>query len=136
DAALREQAFETIAGLGPLAKDAVNPLITMMDKREVKLYVKDKGSKPFVQEADDQYLDKIAKTLGKIGAPAVKPLLRSLSTTNINFGLFIGACRALGEIGPAAKEALVGLQQVSNSPILPPPVCEEADRAMRKIRTK
>src|SRR4029077_15885976 len=47
DAGLREQAFETIAGLGPLARDAVAPLITMMEKQDIKLYVKEKGGKPF-----------------------------------------------------------------------------------------
>ena len=137
DTGVRDQALETIAGLGPLAKDAITPLITMMEKPDFKLYVKDRTGKPFLQEADDAYLEKIAKTLGKIGAPAIGQLVRSLRTTNINFGLFIGSCRALGEIGPPARQqALETLQQISNSPILPPPVCEEADRAMRKIRAK
>lgn len=88
-----------------------------------------------MQDADDADLDKIAKTLGKIGLPAVTPLLRSLDTTNVNFGLFIGACRALGEIGPPAKNAVGALQRISQSN-LPPPVCFEADRAIRKIRSK
>src|SRR5262249_49285727 len=36
DAGLRDQALETIAGLGPLAKDAVTPLINLMEKQEIK----------------------------------------------------------------------------------------------------
>ena len=132
DAGLRDQAFETIAGLGPLAREAVNPLITMMEKQDIKLYVKERGGTPYLQPTDEAFLDKIAKTLGKIGVPAVKPLLRGLNTTNPNTGLIIGSCRALGEIGPAAKEALPALQLLSN--ILPRDFGVEADRAMRRIR--
>jgi HEAT repeat protein len=132
DAGLRDQAFETVAGLGPLARDAVNPLINIMEKKDVKLYVKQQGGKPFMQEADEQFLDKIAKTLGKIGQPAVKRLLTGLNTTNINVGLIVGSCRALGEIGPPAKEAIPTLQLLSTA--LPSELGAEADRAMRKIR--
>src|SRR5258707_8663861 len=57
DTNVRDQAFETIAGLGPLAKDAVNPLITMMADKDVKLFVKDRTSKPFLQDADSAFLD-------------------------------------------------------------------------------
>lgn len=135
DTTVRDQAYETIAGLGPLAKEAIPALITMMEKQDVKLFKETKTNKIFLQDADDAYLDKIAKTLGKIGLPAVTPLRRSLSTTNINFGLFIGACRALGEVGPPAKASLRDLAAISNSS-LPPPVCFEADRAIRKITTK
>jgi HEAT repeat protein len=130
----RDQALDTIAGLGPLAKDAIPPLITMMERKDIKLY-KDKSNKVFIQEADDQFLDKIAKTLGKIGVPAVKPLMRGLNTTNVNAGLVIGCCRALGEVGPAAKDSLTILTEISQAN-LPAPLCFEADRAMRKIRAK
>lgn len=133
DAGLRDQAYETIAGLGPLARDAVKPLIDIMEKKDVKLYVKQQGGKPFLLEADEQFLDKIAKTIGKIGQPAVQRLLQSL-TVNSNAGLIIGTCRALGEIGPPAKQALPALAELSR--LLSPEsgLGAEADRAARKIR--
>jgi HEAT repeat protein len=135
DAATRDQALETVAGLGPLARDAVGTLISIMAKQDVKLYVKSQGGKPFLQDADDAFLDNIAKTLGKIGQPAVKLLAASLNTSNPNIGLFIGACKALGEIGRPARDAIPTLQAVSRSNA-PPPVCEEADRALLKIVAK
>jgi HEAT repeat protein/S1-C subfamily serine protease len=135
DSTVRDQAYETIAGLGPLAKEAIPTLITMMEKQDVKLFKETKSSKIFLQDADDAFLDKIAKTIGKIGLPAVAPLRTSLRSTNQNFGLLIGVCRALGEVGPPAKASLRDLAAISNSS-LPPPVCFEADRAIRKISTK
>jgi hypothetical protein len=137
DAAARDDALETIAGLGPLAKDAVVPLINLMEKRDVKVYVNRETKAVFIKEEDDQYLDKIAKTIGKIGRPAVTLLTGSMNTTNVNAGLFIGCCRALGEIGPPARnqQTIAMLQAISQGPH-PPPVCSEADRALRKIVAK
>ena len=135
DAKARDEALETIAVLGPLAKEAVNPLITLMEKEDIKLYYNpQKSPTPFLQEKDDEFLNKIAKALGKIGKDAVKPLLRSVKTTNLNAGLLIGTCRALGEIGPPAKDALPDLRAISYQ--MPPEIGKEADRAMRKIRAK
>lgn len=132
DKEAQDQALETISGLGPLARDAVSTLITVMEKQEVKLFRENTG-RVYIQDADEKFLDKIAKALGKIGSPAVKSLLRSLATDNVNVGLFIGACRALGEIGPPAKAAVLPLVRISQAN-LPPPICVEADRAIRKIR--
>ncbi len=132
DNAFVEQAHETIAGLGPLAKDAVNPLITMIEKRDIKVYENTKTHHVFMQDADEQFLEKITKTIGKVGAPAVLPLRRSLNTTNLSSGLVIGCCRALGEIGPPAKAALVELRFISDT--APHFIGQEADQAMRKIR--
>ncbi len=136
EASGRDQAYETVAGLGPLARDAVPVLITIMDKQEVKLYRDSRTKRVFLNESDDAFLDKIAKTIGKVGHPAVKPLLASLNTTNLNWGLAIGICRSLGEVGPAAgRTAITQLRYISQGNN-PPPVCLEADRALRKIQSK
>ncbi|MFL5340144.1 MAG: HEAT repeat domain-containing protein [Gemmataceae bacterium] len=139
DTATRDEALDTIAGLGPLAKEAINPLISLMEKQDIKLYVeRTKSNAPFLHEADDALLTKIAKSIGKIGKDAVKPLLRSFNLAGLNFnaGLVIGSCRALGEIGPTAKDAVSHLNKISANPELPSPLRSEADRAVRKIQTK
>src|SRR5262249_8520841 len=123
---LRDQALETIAGIGPNAREAIPTLITMMEKQDIKLFKEQPSGRVHIQDSDDAFLDKIAKTLGKIGQPAVLPLRRSLITTNVNAGLLIGVCRALGMIGPPAKPAIPDLQRISQSP-LPAPICFEAD---------
>jgi HEAT repeat protein len=135
DKAQRDQALEAITGLGPAAKEAVPTLITMMEKEDIKLY-KEQTGKILLKPEDEAFLDKIAKTIGKIGLPAVGQLVRSLDTTNVNAGLLIGSCRALGEIGPEAKknQNTVPILQVISQANLPPPICFEADRALRKIR--
>jgi HEAT repeat protein len=135
DAKMRDQALETIGGLGPLAKDAVPTLITMMEKQDIKLYI-DQTKQIHLKPEDEAFVDKISKTIGKIGYGAVGPLLRGLDTSNVNAGLLIGSCRALGEIGPEAKKnqkTIPLLQAISDSK-LPRPICVEADRALRKIR--
>ncbi|HLW67621.1 MAG TPA: HEAT repeat domain-containing protein [Gemmataceae bacterium] len=135
DTAQRDQALETIAGLGPAAKEAVPTLITMMEKADIKIYV-DQTKQYHLKPEDEAFVDKIAKTIGKIGYGAVGSLLRGLDTSNVNAGLLIGSCRALGEIGPEAKKnqkTLLLLQAISDSN-LPRPICVEADRALRKIR--
>ena len=135
DATQRDQALETIASLGPLAKEAVPTWITMMEKQDIKLY-KNQSGKIHLRDVDDAFLDKMAKTIGKIGTAAVGALVRSLDTTNLNAGLLIGSCRALGEIGPPAKNnqnTVPILQKISQSN-LPAPICFEADRALRNIR--
>jgi HEAT repeat protein len=132
----RDQVLETISGLGPLAKDAVGPLITIMDKADIKARGTDR-IRATIDSKDEQFLEKYAKVLGKIGKPAVTLLIGSLNTSNPNFGLFIGCCKALGEVGPAAKgqNTLATLQGISQSNA-PRIVCEEADRALRKIYAK
>ena len=125
---VNNQAMETVAGMGPLAREAIPTLITMMEKQDIKLMVETTSGKIFLQEADDLYLDKIAKVIGKIGQPAVQPLLRSFNLAGLNYnaGLVVGACRALGEIGPPAKGAITNLRAIAMNRELPAPLRSEA----------
>jgi HEAT repeat protein/S1-C subfamily serine protease len=128
----RDDALATISGLGPLAKDAVVPILNVVEQMKIKIR-QDRPGHYTLEEAEDKLIDKFAKPLGKIGVAAVGPLRRALETDNVNFGLIITAIRALGEVGPPAKTALQHLVNISTSG-LPGPVVFEADRALRKIR--
>jgi serine/threonine protein kinase/HEAT repeat protein len=112
DKTLQQSAIDVLAQLGPAAKEAVPDLIDLLEA-------------PLLREA-------AVTALGKIGKPAVAALKNALGSSSV--GIRVGACMALGEIGPDAKEALLvlsGLQRDSE-----PTVRDAAATAMRKVQRK
>jgi HEAT repeat protein len=88
----------SVAAIGPDAKDAIPALLDDLDSR------KSRGQRP----ADrDQTLFRSAYALTRIGAAAIPPLIDALRSEDN--GLRIGAARALGGMGPLAKDALPAL---------------------------
>jgi HEAT repeat protein len=123
DEGIREAALKAIGDIGPPAAAATNDLINLFDKaREIP------------DRADaSAYLDKIAAVVAKLGRPAVPSLIKALQEQNAPIRW--GACKALGAMGPVAREADRALQELS---ALEPNlfIAQEADKARRKISAR
>ncbi len=121
DDEIRDAAIEAAGALGPNGGSCVVNLLGLLDRK----------FDPRNQEAI-AFRDKIAKSLARIGKPAIPALVRALDENNPY--VVWGACVALGEIGPAANNPQVIRALTVVSRVHHPPIDEEADRAMRKIR--
>jgi serine/threonine protein kinase/HEAT repeat protein len=111
------QALGLLAELGPDAKDAVGDIIA--------LFV-DENLRP-----DNKLRSEAVHTLARIGKPAVPKLIQSLG--NPNRYMKAGVIEALGDIGPAAKDALPTIRRLANNP--DPIISRPAARAAAKIGT-
>jgi len=76
--------------------------------------------------------DAIEEGIAKLGKDAVPPLLNKLSDNDNK--IKIAVMRALGRIGPAAKDALSKLRLYPGSPIVAPEVAKAATEAIEKIK--
>lgn len=101
DESTREQTLKMIGDLGPAAVGAVDALIKLMDIPG-----------RVVTNQDEERVDKIAAVLAKIGKPAIPALKRGLASRGITRW---GCAKALGEMGPIAKEALPDLERLFRS---------------------
>jgi HEAT repeat protein len=128
DAELRKGALVALGKIGaPAAKDAAGVIANALKgaPKEDRVLMLDtlaalkpttaemKAVHPkmmaLVDETDDNLRDKVVDAFVKIGKPAVGGLTGSLSSTNSLHRQ--EAARALGEIGPPAKDAVPALQQ-------------------------
>ncbi len=96
DGAIADAASTAIVDLGPTAVGAVSELIKLMDI-----------SGNVVTQADEARVTKYANLLAKIGKTAIPTLRRGLASRSITRW---GCVKALGEIGPPAREAVRDLQ--------------------------
>ncbi|MFO0813288.1 MAG: HEAT repeat domain-containing protein [Gemmatales bacterium] len=96
DSNIADAAANAIVDLGPAASGAVGELIKLMDIS---------GNR--VTQADEQRVTKYANLLAKIGKTAIPTLRRGLASRSITRW---GCVKALGEIGPPAREAVRDLQ--------------------------
>jgi HEAT repeat protein/S1-C subfamily serine protease len=110
------QALQLLAALGPDAKDAVGQIIPLFADDEV--------------DKENRLRTQAAKTLGKIGKPAVSKLQTTLQT-NRNRYIIAGVIEGLGEIGPDAKQAVRYIQPKLGDP--DPLISVAANRALAKI---
>jgi HEAT repeat protein len=109
DTKLRQRTVQLLALLGPEARVAVPELIVALK--------------------DPRLQDDVVATLAKVGKPAVPSLLGALKEHK---GLArIGICRALGEIGPEAREARPALSSLLRDE--DPAVRVAASDALRRI---
>jgi HEAT repeat protein len=137
DKRLRIQVLDALARVGPDAKEAVPQLIKLFEEHEVK-----KNNKPppeTLKLPDKDLFPKVAEVLGKIGKPAVQPLLEALRdpdlTDPIKALVRLGAVTALGNIGPAAQAAGATLYlHAQKDPV--PEVRAAAVVAYRKVKAK
>ncbi len=91
-------AVGTIASIGPAAKEAIPALLAALDTREMR------GRR----ERDRvQTTMRSAHALSRIGAAAIPALITALESEDS--GVRAGAARALGGMGPAAKDGIPGL---------------------------
>lgn len=110
-------AAQALGGIGPAAKDAIPALIeTLKDEDEcvsgeagIALGKIGATAVPalikMLKDGDDQVRHSAAWVLGsKIGSPAVPALIKTLGDKK--WGVRASAVEALGQIGPAAKDAL------------------------------
>ncbi|RZB32933.1 MAG: hypothetical protein AEth_00279 [Candidatus Argoarchaeum ethanivorans] len=81
---VRDAAAEALGEIGN--EKAVEPLIQALKKYH-----------PFGSRLESRY--EISEALGKIGKPAVEPLIQVIKNKNIGFGVRNGAAFALGKIG-------------------------------------
>lgn len=93
----RDVITKAIVDLGPAAGPAVNEIIKLMDV-----------SGMVVTPDDHARVDKYAAILAKIGKPAIPALRRGLAR-NANIRHW-GCAKALGEMGPIARDAVRDLQ--------------------------
>jgi HEAT repeat protein len=144
DTATRKAALQALGRLGDRAQPAVTALIDALRSTDTQVQARavralavlgpaaESASEPLVQLLANQTLrPEVVKTLGKIGTAAVPHLMAVLA----NEGSFtrLGASRALGEIGPAAFEAvavLTGRAEADTSVS----VREAAQEALKKIK--
>jgi HEAT repeat protein len=112
DKTLHPNALDVLSQLGPAAKDAIPELIELLE--------------------DPSLRESAATALGKIGKPAVPALKEALKDNNAK--VRAGACMALGEIGPDAKEALFALSSLQRD--RDANVRDAATDAMRKVQRK
>jgi HEAT repeat protein len=91
-----DAAANAIVDLGPTASGAVGELIKLMDI-----------SGNVVTQEDEARVTKYANLLAKIGKTAIPTLRRGLASRSITRW---GCVKALGEIGPPAREAVRELQ--------------------------
>jgi HEAT repeat protein len=91
-------AISAIAAIGPEAKDAIPILMRDLDSRTAR------GQR---YPDRDQGFFRSAYALSRIGAPAIAPLIAALRGDDTM--LRAGAAKALGGMGPAAKEAIPAL---------------------------
>jgi S1-C subfamily serine protease/HEAT repeat protein len=113
-----DAAASAIVDLGPTAVGAVGELIKLMDI-----------SGNVVTQADEARVTKYANLLAKIGKTAIPTLRRGLASRNITRW---GCVKALGEIGPPAREAvrdLQGLIQIEPNEF----IRKDIQEAVRKI---
>ncbi len=96
DAATSDAAVKAIIDLGPAASGAVGELIKLMDV-----------SGNIVTPDDQVRVTKYAKVLAKIGKNAIPTLRKGLASRSITRW---GCVKALGEIGPPAREVVRDLQ--------------------------
>ncbi len=113
-----EAAMKALGDLGPAAVGAAGDLIRMMDlvQREVT-------------QEDSARVSKYAALLGKMGKPAIPALRRGLTSRNFTRW---GCAKALGEMGPLAREAINDLRAVMNQEINEF-IRRDMEEALRKI---
>jgi len=113
-------AIATLAELGPLSADAIPALIAGLDPRQ-------KSGPRYRKGAEVPF--RSAYALSRIGAPAIPPLLEVLkSQDSVARG---AAARALGGMGPVAKEAILPL--IENLRFDPPMERRETVEALGAI---
>ncbi len=98
DRQVGENALDALAQIGPDAREAIPGLIDALDGRKVR------GGR---NQSRQQSLLRAAFALTRIGPEAIPPLIKALSGDD--FFLRIGAAKALGGMGPSAKEAVPAL---------------------------
>ncbi len=99
---VHRDALRAIGKLGPLAKTAAPTLIEVLNDSQRR-----------------SLAEEVSEALAKIGPDAVPALLEILKKDNLKQkpGLpWLHAIRALGHMGPAAKEAVPVLTQIVNNP--------------------
>jgi HEAT repeat protein/S1-C subfamily serine protease len=109
---LLQPALDVLTQIGPAAQDAIPELIQLLEDQSLR--------------------ESVATALGKIGKPAVPPLREALKDNNAR--IRTGACMALGEIGPDAKDALFQLSSLQRDPDTS--VRDAARDAMKKVQRK
>jgi HEAT repeat protein/S1-C subfamily serine protease len=115
----KDAATKAIIDLGPAAVPAVTEFIKLMEVPGRVVYEEDRAK-----------IDKYAGILAKIGKPAIPALRRNLSNRSVT--IHWGCAKALGEMGPIAREAVRDLQallaQEPNSFVR-----DDIEEAIRKI---
>lgn len=119
DKQIWSDAIAAIAALGPDAQEAIPVLIERLDSR------KNRGR----QRDQRQGVMRTAYALSRIGLAAVEPLTQALGESDLTMKL--GAARALGGIGPAAKDAVPAL--IKNLADSQDPVRDESAQALALI---
>lgn len=119
DKQIWSDAIAAIAALGPDAQEAIPVLIDRLDSR------KNRGR----QRDQRQGVMRTAYALSRMGAAAVPPLIQALGENDLTMKL--GAARALGGMGPAAKDAVPAL--IKNLADSQDPVRDETAQALGLI---
>jgi HEAT repeat protein len=119
DKQIWSDAIAAIAALGPDAQDAIPVLIERLDSR------KNRGR----QRDQRQGVMRTAYALSRMGPAAVEPLTKALGESDLTMKL--GAARALGGMGPAAKDAVPAL--IKNLADSQDPVRDESAQALALI---
>ncbi|MEZ0259052.1 MAG: HEAT repeat domain-containing protein [Chthoniobacter sp.] len=119
DKQIWSDAIATIAALGPDAQEAIPVLLDRLDGR------KNRGR----QREQRQGVIRTAYALSRIGVAVVPPLVQALGENDS--GLKIGATRALGGMGPMAKDAVPAL--IKNLADGQEPVRDETSQALGSI---
>jgi HEAT repeat protein/S1-C subfamily serine protease len=117
DKSVRMEAMAALADLGPDARPAVPNLVAVLEQAGT----------------DRDLISKVAATLGKVGKSAVKDLIKAMSSNTP--AVRLGAATALGDIGPAAKEALKVLRlRAAGDPVVE--VRQASENAVIRITGK
>jgi HEAT repeat protein len=113
DKTLQQRAIDVLTQLGPDAKEAIPDLVEALE--------------------DPLLRDPAATALGKMGKLAVPDLKNALKDSSAK--VRAGACMALGEIGPDAKEAQFMLSALASRD-RDPNVRDAAEAALRRVQKK
>lgn len=145
---LRITAATALAEIGPDAKAALPVVIELLQDRDKETRLaamaalraigvpdpkdgKEAARRIILFFEDPELKTAGAETLGKIGKPAVPELIKALSNTNPY--VRVGACEALGAIGPDAATAIPALNRTRSNDFL---VSNAAAAAIAKIKIK
>lgn len=157
DTGIRNGIVRGLGHFGPRAKEAVGPLVQLMQEKSSASYFSDRlqhtqmrvyaaaalsridpqaAIKPLVQALEDSeshLRTQSALSLGEIGPDAhaaILPLTQALEDENERVRQY--AAKALGQIGPQAQAAVVPLTELLSDPLQI--VRQEAAEALKKIR--